>query len=49
LVFPKIVNFVKMTQKKPALHTQAVTSVEDGGDVEFPAQAAHAALPAAGL
>ena len=34
---------------KLALHTQAVTSVEDGGEVAFPAQAAHAALPAAGL
>ena len=34
---------------KPALQRQAVTSVEDGSDVEFPGQAAHAALPAADL
>jgi hypothetical protein len=34
---------------KPALHTQAVTFVEDGSEVELARQAAHAALPAAGL
>jgi hypothetical protein len=34
---------------KPALHTQAVTSVEDCGEVELGGQAAHATLPAAGL